>query len=54
MASITDLIEAIKIYLAGKKSRESRGSEIALDRLQLNDPGFDGYAFEKQYANNSR
>jgi len=54
MASITDLIEAIKIYLAGKKSRESGGAEITIDSLSLNDPGFDGYAFEKQYENNSR
>jgi len=47
---ISHLTETIKIYLAGKASREKSGAEIKLDALELSDSGFDGYAFEKQYA----
>lgn len=54
MALITELTAPIKIYLAGKKSRETNGSEIIIESLSLSDAGFDGYAFEKQYANSSR
>lgn len=50
MASIADLTETIKIYLAGKKSKAMDGAEITIADLLLNDPGFDGYAFEEQYA----
>jgi len=50
MAKITDLTETIKIYLAGKKSKENGGKEVKLAELRMNDPGFDGYAFEKEYA----
>ncbi|MCK5119034.1 MAG: Gfo/Idh/MocA family oxidoreductase [Candidatus Latescibacteria bacterium] len=50
MASIGDLTETIKIYLAGKASREHGGKEIKLDDLRLDDKGYDGYAFEEQYA----
>ena len=54
MASITDLTETIKIYLAGKASREQEGAEIKLEDLTLEDKGYDGYAFEKQYALTAR
>ncbi|MFH1904624.1 MAG: Gfo/Idh/MocA family oxidoreductase [bacterium] len=50
MAPITDLTETIRIYLAGKASREQEGAEIKLEDLTLEDKGYDGYAFEKQYA----
>ncbi|MCK5381018.1 MAG: hypothetical protein KAJ81_06070, partial [Candidatus Latescibacteria bacterium] len=50
MASIGDLTETIKIYLAGKASREHGGKEIKLEDLRLDDKGYDGYAFEEQYA----
>jgi hypothetical protein len=50
MASINALIETIKIYLAGKKSRELKGQEITLESLSIKDHGFDGYTFEKKYA----
>ncbi len=46
---INDLAETVKIYLAGKKSRECGGVEIPLQSLRLDDPGFDGYAFEESY-----
>lgn len=51
LESIDGLLETVKIYLAGKKSRENHGQEIALQSLSVDDPGYDGYAFEKQYAN---
>lgn len=51
LASVDELTETVKIYLAGKKSRENHGQEIALQSLSVDDPGYDGYAFEKQYAN---
>ena len=54
MAPITDLTETIKIYLAGKASREQEGAEIKLEDLTLEDKGYDGYAFEKQYALTAR
>ena len=50
MAKITDLTETIKIYLAGKKSKENRGEEIKLTDLKTGDPGFDGNVFEKEYG----
>ena len=50
MAKITDLTETIKIYLAGKKSKENRGEEIKLVDLKTDDHGFDGDVFEKEYA----
>ena len=54
MTPITNLTETIKIYLAGKASREQEGAEIKLEDLTLEDKGYDGYAFEKQYAINAR
>jgi Oxidoreductase family, NAD-binding Rossmann fold len=53
LAPITELTETIKIYLAGKKSRETDGEEIALHGLCMNDVGFDGYSFEKEYSNST-
>ena len=50
MASIGELTETIKIYLAGKKSKENAGVETKLSSLNQNDTGFDGSVFEKQYA----
>jgi hypothetical protein len=50
MSSMDDLVETVKIYLAGKKSRESHGEEIALQSLSVTDAGYDGYAFEKEYS----
>ena len=50
MTKITDLTETIKIYLAGKESKENRGEEIKLIDLKTDKPGFDGDVFEKGYA----
>lgn len=50
LVPISHLIENIKIYLAGKVSREQHGAEIKLESLALSDTGFDGAAYEKKYA----
>ena len=50
LAKITDLTETIRIYLAGKKSKENKGKEVKLTELKVNDPGYDGGAFEREYA----
>jgi len=50
MASTAELVETIKICLAGKTSREAHGAAIKLEDLRLDDPGYDGDAFEREYA----
>ena len=50
MASVPALTEVVKAYMAGKKSRVNGGKHVHLSDLSLDDPGFDGYAFEKEYA----
>lgn len=50
MASIAHLVETIKICLAAKASREARGAVVKLEDLRLDDPGYDGNAFERAYA----
>jgi len=54
MAPVTDLTEAIKIYLAGKVSKEQCGLETRIENLRSEDEGYDGYAFEEQYAARQR
>lgn len=46
---VTELTETVKIYLAGKVSK-GKGSRIKLSDLDMNDPGFDGFAFSQEYA----
>jgi hypothetical protein len=50
LAPVTDLTESIKIMLAGKLSREKGGAVIALSDIPEDYPGFDGTAFENEYA----
>ena len=50
LASVDDLVEAIKILLAAKASKESDGKPILLNDLINYSPSFDGYAFEEGYA----
>jgi hypothetical protein len=50
LADIDSLIESIKIMLAARLSRENNGGEVALDDIPINDPGFDGAAFSREYA----
>ncbi len=54
MVSVPEMTMAIKIMLAGKKSKENGGCEVALQDLRDDDPGFDGYAFEEFYAASQR
>lgn len=53
LVSVTKLTESIKVLLAGRVSREVPehfGQEVAIDELKLEDPGFDGNRFEREYA----
>ncbi|MBQ3003786.1 MAG: Gfo/Idh/MocA family oxidoreductase [Clostridia bacterium] len=54
LVSVTDMTMAVKIMLAGKKSKENGGAEVALADLCESDVGFDGYAFEEFYAESQR
>ena len=54
MVSLPEMTIAVKIMLAGKKSKENGGCEVALQDLRDDDPGFDGYAFEEFYAESQR
>lgn len=50
LVSVSDMTMAVKIMLAGKKSKANFGSEELLLDLTEDDPSFDGYAFEEFYA----
>ena len=45
MADVSDIIESIKIMLAGKASKENGGIEVNR-RIRKYNPSFDGYEFE--------
>lgn len=50
LAPMTVLTESVRIMLAGKRSRENDGVKVMLSDLGEEDPGFDGYRFEEEYA----
>ncbi len=52
MASASEMTEVVKAFLAAKKSCANNGKEIKLSDLSADDPGYDGAAYEKQYAAN--
>ena len=54
LVSVPDMTMAVKIMLAGKKSKANGGTEERLDALTESDPCFDGYAFERFYADSNR
>lgn len=54
LVSVQDMTMGVKIMLAGKKSKENGGAEVALADLREEDSGFDGYAFEEFYAESQR
>lgn len=54
LVSVSEMTMAVKIMLAGKKSKENGGCEVVLSDLRDDDPGFDGYAFEEFYAASQR
>lgn len=53
LAPVPALTESVKIMLAGRISRERGGAEIKLSEIPTDDPGFDGAAFERAYAERS-
>jgi len=50
IAPVQTLTESIKIMLAGRISRENAGKEVKLSEIPADDPGYDGYKYEKGYA----
>ena len=50
LASMEDMVDALKVFFAGKVSKNEGGTEISLDSPKLYDVSFDGYAFEEAYA----
>ncbi|MBO4366656.1 MAG: hypothetical protein J5843_03255, partial [Clostridia bacterium] len=50
LVPVRDMTMAVKIMLAGKKSKANGGKEERLADLTESDPCFDGYAFEQFYA----
>ena len=50
LVPVRDMTMAVKIMLAGKKSKANGGTEELLANLSESDPCFDGYAFEAFYA----
>lgn len=50
LAPVSDILESVKIMLAGKISRENGGRDVRLDEIPEDYEGYDGYAFEKEYA----
>lgn len=53
LARVSEITQSIRIMLAGKLSRENNGKEILLSDMKVDDPGFDGTLFEKNYAKNA-
>ena len=50
LSPVNEIIDSIKVMLAGRISRERNGEVVRLDEIPEDDPGYDGYAFEKEYA----
>lgn len=50
LAPVEEILDSVKIMLAGRLSRERGGEIVRLDEIPEDDPGYDGAAFEKGYA----
>lgn len=50
LAPVEDILDSVRIMLAGRLSRERGGAIVRLDEIPEEDPGYDGDAFEKGYA----
>lgn len=50
LAPIRVLTQSVRIMLAGRLSRLHDCTDIRIDDLSEDDPGYDGYSFEKTYA----
>lgn len=46
----SEIIESIKMMLAGRLSRERGGESVQLSDIPEDDPGFDGNQFEREYS----
>lgn len=49
LSPVADILDSIKIMLAGKLSRERNGEVIRIDEIPEDASGYDGYLFEKGY-----
>ena len=54
LITVEQMVESIKVLLAGKASKLNGGIEVSLDDPILREVSFDGYAFEEEYAANAR
>lgn len=50
LSPISDILDSVKIMLAGRLSRECGGETVRIDEIPEDDPGYDGDAFERSYA----
>ncbi len=50
LAPVSEILDSIKVMLAGRLSRERGGVIVRIDEIPEDDPGFDGYRFEKEYG----
>ena len=50
LSPVSEILDSIKIMLAGRLSRQRGGSVVRIDEIPEDDPGFDGDAFERGYA----
>lgn len=50
LASIEELTDAVRVMLAGRLSRERGGGDVLIKAIPEDDPGYDGYEFERAYA----
>lgn len=50
LSPISDILDSVKIMLAGRLSRERGGETVRIDEIPEDDPGYDGDAFERGYA----
>ncbi len=54
LASLEEMITSVRVALAAKASKENDGETISIDDDQLEDVSYDGYAFEREYAESAR
>lgn len=50
LAPVEEILDSVRIMLAGRLSRQRGGEIVRLDEIPEDDPGYDGDAFEKGYA----
>ncbi len=50
LGTMEEMVDAIKIMIAGKASKENGGIEVAFDNPLMETTSYDGYEFEKNYS----